>query len=172
MGLYGSPQIGYHASGQPPKRRRRIPLWLWLPCAVIGGLILLFFLVVLIIAIVQVASGKVSLTPSPSVPAIPTATLSTAGPGNLLEASGTGPKITGRFTAKSGWDMSWSYNCGQNVGGFSAQVYDASNQPTLLGVSDVGTSASGVKRYSTPGTYYLQISSGCSWSIAVRAASP
>ena len=181
MGLYGSPQIGYHASGQPPKRRRRVPLWLWLPCAIIGGLILLFFTAIVIVAIVQVATGKASVSPSSTAPVISTAAspsvhastpaASVSAPGVMLHVSSTGPQITGRFTSKAAWDLSWSYDCGRNVGDFSAQVYSANNQIAGFGVSDFGVKATGNKRYSAPGTYYLQISSSCSWSIDVRAAS-
>ena len=178
MGLYGSPQIGYHASGPPPKKRRRVPLWLWLPFAIIGGLILLFFTAILFVAIVQVATGKVPLSPSPSAPvasapASPsvhavTPSASVSGPGVLLHATGTGPQITGRFTPKAAWDLSWSYDCGRSVGDFSAQVYDRNNQIAGFGVSDFGIKASGNKRYSASGTYYLQISSSCTWVIDIR----
>lgn len=173
MGLYGSPQLGYHASGEPPKRKRRIPLWLWLPFAIIGGLIALLVALIVIIAIVQVATGKVSLTPSPSSPAAQASTSPSAvatSVGILLDVSGTGPKITERFVTKAGWDMVWSYDCGQNGGLFSTTVYESNNQTSLnaLGMSDVGTRASGVKHYITPGTYYLQISSSCSWRVVIR----
>ncbi len=174
MGLYGSPQIGYHGPGEPPKRKRRIPLWLWLPFAIVGGLFALLLAVTLVIAIVQVATGKVSLTPSPSSPppqaSSSPSTVATS-LGSLLDVSGTGPKITGRFVAKAGWDMAWSYDCGQNAGGFSATVYEANNQISFnaSGVSDFGARANGVKHYTTPGTYFLQISSSCSWHVVARA---
>ena len=53
---------------------------------------------------------------------------------------------------------------------FSATVYESNNQISFnaMGVSDFGTRANGVKHYMTSGTYYLQITSSCSWHVVAR----
>jgi hypothetical protein len=72
MGLYGSPQIGYHAGG--PTRRRRFPRWLKIVlialAVVVGGFVALVVgLAILIAAHVIPEPATSSSSPAPTSPA-------------------------------------------------------------------------------------------------------
>lgn len=71
------------------------------------------------------------------------------------------------------WDVQWTYNCSGNGGSgtFSLAVLNGSGfDPNDAGVDQTGTGASGTQVYQDRGTFSLQITSNCIWSI--QAAVP
>jgi hypothetical protein len=105
----------------------------------------------------------------------PAPTTTTAPKPALLQA-GQGTATTNTFKVPQNWDLSWSYDCSQALGGqgnFIVMIYDyykAGSQLDLdnQGVNQLGPSGKGVEHYHSGGnTKYLQITSECSWSVLV-----
>ena len=90
-----------------------------------------------------------------------------------LTQSGQGTASTAKFTvpaAAGGWRLAWSYSCAAlgSTGNFIIYVNGGSGNDQ--GVNELGMKGSSVEHYYDTGTFYLQISSECNWSIqAVRA---
>ena len=109
--------------------------------------------------------------PSGSAARESAAAQSARAPSTLLDIQGDGTKTTEKFTTSGDdWDMSWSYNCSGfgGRGNFIVEVASgdggfSSNQS----VNQLGASGSDVEHYHSGGTFYLKVSSECSWSIKV-----
>jgi hypothetical protein len=86
--------------------------------------------------------------------------------------SGTGTQTTKEFTAAGPWSIAWSFDCGTDSGGsFFLDVFNASDHTPDFknrGVDVEGEQHdSATSHFANPGTFYLQITSTCAWSIRV-----
>lgn len=90
----------------------------------------------------------------------------------LLRASGTGTQTTQSFTASGAWSIAWSFDCGTGSGGsFFVDIYNASDHtPDFKNrgvVADGKQAAADTSRFANPGTFYLQVTTTCAWTIKV-----
>jgi len=94
----------------------------------------------------------------------------------LLTLSNEGGETTPSFVVPANaaqWDVQWTYNCSANggVGNFAVEVFNGSGRDLNdAAVSQTGTGGSGTQYYEDQGTFSLQITSNCIWSI--QAAVP
>jgi len=108
-------------------------------------------------------------TPPPPVP-------KPAPPQTLLTLSNEGGETTQSFVVPPNaaqWDVQWTYNCSANggAGNFAVEVFNESGRDLNdAAVSQTGTGGSGTQYYQDQGTFSLQITSNCIWSI--QAAVP
>ena|SRR5579864_5377211 len=89
----------------------------------------------------------------------------------IMDKSGSGNFKTPSFTTSGGWEIDWSYDC-SNLGHsatFQVTVYEsASNSQVDIAAIALGTQGPGVAFEDQGGTYYLQVSSECSWHVIVK----
>jgi hypothetical protein len=90
----------------------------------------------------------------------------------VLQTSGSGTQTTKEFTVTGPWSIAWSFDCGADSGGsFFLDVFNASDHTPDFknrGVDVEGEKHdSATSRFANPGTFYLEITSTCSWSIRV-----
>ena len=103
----------------------------------------------------------------------PTTVAKPAPPQTLLTQSNEGGEITTPFTVPSNaatWDVHWTYNCSDNggVGNFIVNVLEGGGIDVGdVGVNQLGGGDSGTQQYHDQGSFSLQISSECIWSIQV-----
>lgn len=103
----------------------------------------------------------------------PTTVVRPAPPQTLLIQSNEGGEITTPFTVPSNaatWDVHWTYNCSNNggVGNFVVNVLEGGGiDASDAGVNQLGSGGSGTQDYHDQGSFSLQISSECIWSIQV-----
>ena len=116
--------------------------------------------------------GTPSINPSIPLSAqipIHVPSLPTAAPSTLLDISGQGTKSTQKFTASGDWDLAYTYNCANfgSTGNFAVEI--TADDPTTLElpVDELGMSGASVEHYHDPGTFYLQITSECLWTVKV-----
>jgi len=94
----------------------------------------------------------------------------------LLTLSNEGGETTQSFVVPPNaaqWDVQWTYNCSANggAGNFAVEVFNESGRDLNdAAVSQTGTGGSGTQYYQDQGTFSLQITSNCIWSI--QAAVP
>jgi hypothetical protein len=89
----------------------------------------------------------------------------------VLKISGNGLKSTQKFTVVSDWDLGWTYDCGDAVGGrgnFVVQIYNGIGTFIAVAVNQLGPSGQDVSYFHQGGTYYLQIISQCAWHVVVH----
>jgi hypothetical protein len=136
----------------------------------------------LAVGYMQMRKAKVALSPSPKTAAIykprtsptasPTATLSpTPVPKTVLEASGTGPKRTEKFTANGAWIVEWSFECPRGPQQIYGLVYDDTGHLSAdaPGFRGTGTKGGSTEKYLKGGTYSILVNTQCSWRIVVKA---
>jgi len=90
----------------------------------------------------------------------------------LLQTSGSGTETTATFTATGAWSIAWSFDCGAGSGGsFFVDVYNASDRtPDFKNrgiVAEGEQHAADTSHFANPGTFYLQITTRCAWTIKV-----
>jgi len=88
----------------------------------------------------------------------------------LLQASGSGTQTTRSFTASRAWSIAWTFDCGTGSGGsFFVDVYNAADHtPDFKNrgiVAEGEQAAADTSRFTNPGTFYLQVTTTCAWSI-------
>lgn len=86
----------------------------------------------------------------------------------LLSQKGSGAAGTAKFTvptAAKGWRLAWSYSCASFGGRANFQVYINRGTGSDLGTKSVGHGGG----FYDSGTFYLQVTSECSWSIQAVA---
>ena len=83
--------------------------------------------------------------------------------------TGAGAKTTGTFkVTRSDWELHWSYDCTSTGAKGDFQVV-VDKSPSSKGgvVTQLGTKGSSVESYHDgPGTFSLQITTKCSWSVS------
>ena len=114
------------------------------------------------------AQNVADTSPNASEPA--SSPVPSPSPQTLLNISGSGTKTTQKFTASGDWDLVWTYNCAAfgDGGNFIVDVKngdgtDSDNQ----GVNQLGAKGSDTEHFHVPGTFYLEVTSECSWTIKV-----
>jgi len=110
-------------------------------------------------------------TPSPSPTPTPTPIPAPTQAANvLLYARGSGVETTNSFSVPAQWEIDWSYDdCLFGLASnFFVFIY-VNGEPTY-GVREVGLSGSGVEYVlDAPAQAYLNIQSGCHWTVQVLA---
>lgn len=131
----------------------------------------------LLLALAFVAAAACGSSPTVSVPAAPDKSAAPAAakatpaptPQVLLDLQGTGTKQTQKFTARSDWDLNWTYDCTSFgfQGNFVVEVMNGDGTPSLenQAVNQVGKKGADVQHYHKGGTFYLAIDSECDWTV-------
>ena len=124
----------------------------------------------------KVAYRSTTTTAAPTTTTVPVAT-TTPTPTNIFTQSGSGVVSTQSFTVPANWNLNWTYTCDPSVldTGLTVYVNQGPGQGTAASLYDTpllqsAVSGSGTQYYHYGGSVYLQIVSGCSWSVA--AATP
>jgi hypothetical protein len=91
----------------------------------------------------------------------------------ILSLDGNGDKQTQKFTVSGDWDLEWSYDCssrGIDSGAYYATIYndDGTRSYENPEVSQSLVKSSDTQHYYKDGTFYLNISSTCSWHVNVK----
>lgn len=98
----------------------------------------------------------------------------------VFQQIGSGTAQTAVFKVPSTWNLTWSYDCTQFLGGrgnFIVSIYDFYGQNSQLdldnqGVNQLGASGKGTEHYYSGGNKkYLKIVSECSWGVLVTKKS-
>jgi hypothetical protein len=93
-----------------------------------------------------------------------------AAPAPVLKVKGSGTKTTQKFEVKKDWDLSWSYDCSNfgYKGLFVAEVFKGNGELSYenMQVNQLGKNDTGVEHFHTGGTFYLVITSMCSWQVS------
>jgi hypothetical protein len=155
----------------------------------IFGVLVLVAIVALVAALALVSSrngnvlsaltrARVAATATPPAAAAPaatpTGTAPPAAPQTLLDASGSGSKLTQNFTVAGEWDLAWSFDCsrmGQSRG-WSVTVEDGGGVPprdSLHGAIELAETQQGTVHNQAPGTFHLNVATDppCTWHLAV-----
>ncbi len=188
---YGPPP-GQTPYGPPPSKKRKVPVWLW----VIGGIVVIAIIGSAIGAAASkkktgttASAPRSAATDSPAQaptgapsavhvtkPPAAVATTPPFTPKTLLSISGSGTQSTQKFTTGTNdWDLAYSYDCSGFVGGsgnFIVDIYNGDGTPSFenQGANELGAGALKVQHYHSGGTFYLQISSECSWTVKALTA--
>jgi len=130
-------------------RKRR---WIWVVAAIV---------LIAIVGGIAIATKK---KPAP--------TTATPAPVVLLRMSGSGVEHGPQFTVPRNvsWDEVWTYTCsasGSGTGNFVTHVYAGNGSLIAVGTSEIGTGGSGTNHYYDTGTFAIEVTSGCSWTIKV-----
>jgi hypothetical protein len=112
--------------------------------------------------------------PASSPAAPPAATAPPAAPRVLLDASGSGGKITQDFTVAGQWDLAWSVDCSKmgQARGFSVTVENGGGVPprdALQGVIELVETKQATVHNVAAGTFHLNVATDppCTWRVAV-----
>ena len=90
----------------------------------------------------------------------------------LLRATGMGTQTTQSFTASGPWSIAWSFHCDSGSGGsLFIDVFNASDHTPDFknrGIAAEGEqSGADTSHFANPGSFYLEITSTCAWTINV-----
>jgi hypothetical protein len=90
----------------------------------------------------------------------------------LLETSGSGTLTTTTFTTSRPWSIAWSFKCSAGSGGsFFVDVYNAADHTPDFknrGIDAEGEEeAADTSHFANPGTFYLEVTTTCPWTIKV-----
>jgi hypothetical protein len=145
----------------------------WIITWLIGGITVLFFVAVAIIAANSPTVQQPDATPAiqePAAPAAPSAATPTTQPPAagtarvVLNLTGSGIKRTQRFTVDDSWEIRWANQAA--AGYFGIYVNDADGVPVgvAANTTDQGRDTwPGMKA----GTYYLEINATGRWGVQV-----
>ncbi len=108
-------------------------------------------------------------TPSASPPQRAADTIPPAAAKLLLSIDGTGAKKTQTFTVSGPWSLLWSYSCNDPVTLINFQIFPINQNASVdtYPVNELTASGRGTTPYTQTGTFYLQISTDCTWRIRV-----
>jgi hypothetical protein len=108
-----------------------------------------------------------------SSPAAPQTAAVVASPQVLLDIKGSGTNTTQKFSAASDWNLEWTYDCTAFIGGFAGGhgnfIVDVRNtdgsRSQNQGTNQLGVKDQGIEHFHVGGTFYLEVTSECNWSI-------
>jgi hypothetical protein len=132
-----------------------------------GGLIVLA-IIIGIAASAASNSGTPSSSPATFTSSTPKASSAPKTAQVLLDKTGSGINSTPKFTAGGDWEIDWSYDCGADKGNFQIYVYSGDGSLTDVAANALDVKGSDVSYQHRPGTYYLQMNSGCKWHVIVK----
>ncbi|MEV6981588.1 hypothetical protein AB0M95_10075 [Sphaerisporangium sp. NPDC051017] len=87
----------------------------------------------------------------------------------LLTDNGNGTKNTAQFTVDASWELHYTYNCsgdGIGTGIFSAHITEGTSLVDLA-ANETGKSADKATPQYRAGTFHLEITASCPWTIEV-----
>jgi hypothetical protein len=143
--------------GQPSKRKSHK---LIIMLGIIGGLALGLALI----------GGVASVLRSPSgvhAQAAAQAPAAKVTPEVVARYRGAGILNTPRFTVGATWELEWSYNCGNGPGVFVIMEDGGNDMAAYTGGDGGTTQSSSTWVYDDAGTHYLEIDTGCAWTVKV-----
>jgi hypothetical protein len=76
------------------------------------------------------------------------------------------------FTTGAEWELSYTYDCSAAGGSGNFQVYEYDSSGNMHDVltNELGARGSdSVPQHADRGEHYLQVNSGCSWTITVKS---
>ncbi|MFD1052139.1 hypothetical protein ACFQ1S_44480, partial [Kibdelosporangium lantanae] len=124
-------------------------------------------------------SGSVLMIEGGAAACVPTSTRScrrpSAGPAprqappgrTILDLTGDGPKQTDKFTVSGDWHVQWSYDCTKTDTPVDSLVVQVLGGNTEIPVTHLGPTGADTQAYHDAGTFYLSVSSNCSWHVVV-----
>jgi hypothetical protein len=92
-------------------------------------------------------------------------------PSVVLAQAGHDSAITQPFSADGDWNLLWTYDCSKtgHQGNFEIAVFYRDGViANLPSVNQFGTKDSGEEHYTGNESYYLAVSSLCSWTVTVK----
>lgn len=124
--------------------------------------------------VTALAVGRSGDDPATDPPTTEPAQIETVPPGGavleagvLVDLGGVGKAATQPFTTPDHWSLHWSYDCSQAGDGGGTFAVTPRGPGNLASVSRSEPTGAGVERYDTPGTFTLEISSPCPWTVKV-----
>jgi len=123
--------------------------------------------------VIASVTGKrtTSSKPSTAAPKLTSKVVSST-PQGKAELSGFGPQYTKQFTADGDWDVEWSYDCSnlKHPDRLIVSVYDSTGRVSkdTPPVVQFGAKGSGTQHYHQAGTYFLGVTSRCTWHAKTR----
>ncbi|HUZ85533.1 MAG TPA: hypothetical protein VNF26_01130 [Candidatus Baltobacterales bacterium] len=114
-------------------------------------------------------------TTSTSSPAAAATAAVIPSPQVLLDITGSNTNTTQKFSAAGDWDLQWTYDCtafvGDVAGGHGNFIVEVRNSDGTSsqnqGVNQLGVKDQGVEHFHLAGTFYLEVTSECAWTIKV-----
>ncbi|GAB3872593.1 hypothetical protein GCM10029964_011260 [Kibdelosporangium lantanae] len=85
----------------------------------------------------------------------------------ILDLTGDGPKQTDKFTVSGDWHVQWSYDCTKTDTPVDSLVVQVLGGNTEIPVTHLGPTGADTQAYHDAGTFYLSVSSNCSWHVVV-----
>lgn len=128
---------------------------------------------VTLLLLITAACGKGAATNSPeplaspkaASAASPLATLTPSGE-TLLEASGTSSSKTKDFATTGLWYLDLRYDCSRS-GDYMVADVEGSNSFVVGGITEKSVQGEDMRRFLTRGTFHIEVSTNCAWSISV-----
>jgi hypothetical protein len=74
------------------------------------------------------------------------------------------------FSTVGNWDIAYSFSCSGSAGNFQIYVDGAGGSLVGIAANQLATSGGAVEHEYSPGTYDLEVNSGCSWHLTVTGA--
>jgi hypothetical protein len=106
--------------------------------------------------------------PSAYAPAVAPATAPiTAAATTIFETEGSGSKTSKPFAVNASWAIAWSYDCSKapkSAAAFAVNVQGANAESPI---TPTGLSGIDITHFHDPGTFYLNIETGCTWHVRV-----
>jgi hypothetical protein len=101
-------------------------------------------------------------------PSVAPATVPTTAPAaTIFESAGTGSSTSKPFAVKASWAIAWSYDCTNAPKSAAAFTVNVQGTPAESPITPTGPSGIDITHFHQPGTYYLNIETGCSWHVRV-----
>lgn len=129
----------------------------------------------------SVPASSSTTTPSATTSTSATSPTSTVPPTTTIPFAvsqvhtGTGPASLAEFSVPSNateWDIDWVYNCSSTGGTGKFQVkvvgYGSASHTKDVGVSQTGAGTSGISRNYDTGTFSLDLTTPCKWTVRVE----
>ncbi len=114
------------------------------------------------------SGGTAPAAPSAYAPAVAPVTASTTEAATtIFESAGTGSSTSKPFAVKASWAIAWSYDCTNAPKSAAAFAVNVQGTPAESPITPSGASGIDITHFHEPGTYSLNIESGCSWHVRV-----
>ena len=91
----------------------------------------------------------------------------TAPAATIFESAGTGSSTSKPFAVKASWAIAWSYDCTNAPKSAAAFAVNIQGVPAESPIAPTGPSGIDITHFHEPGTYSLNIETGCSWHVRV-----
>jgi hypothetical protein len=96
-----------------------------------------------------------------------TAALAPVATTTIFEAEGTGSKTSKPFAVNASWAIAWSYDCSNAPKSASAFSVNVQGGAAESPITPAGPSGIDITHFHDPGTFYLNVETGCTWHVRV-----